>query len=233
MRHISGWVVLVTAWALLGAAVEQTDDAGPSYRIEAIDGRLSRRDPPPVERLSAGNQLEAGSVVRTGWWSSARLSVPTADTTFELGARTTVRLASNRPGLLLMVEKGRVRGAFGPRSNGERLVETPSALLAVRGTEYGVAVDGSGATRVVVFEGEVDVADAAGAYPPVRVRAGEHTRIVQGRSPTAPGPHGMGPGDWDRGRMPHGMDGSRRRGPGRGHEGHPGLDHGGSGRHGG
>jgi len=73
-------------------------------------------------------------------------------------------------------------------------------VLAVRGTEYGVEVKKDGDTSVVVFEGTVEVRDTAGVGEPVRVQAGESTRIRRGKATTAPHPHGLSTGDWDRGR---------------------------------
>ncbi len=200
-------VAAATIVALLTAPIgadEPLQDP-PVYAVESVDGRLVRLSPPPEVRVAVGDKLEAGAVLRTGWWSSARVNAEGSATRFEVGPRTTVRLAVDRPGLLLVVERGRVRALFDPFGVGEeraRVVETPSAVLAVRGTEYGVAVDRDGATRVVVFEGVVEVQDLGGRHPPVAVRAGELSDVRPGGSPTAPHPHRIGPDGWDRGRMP-------------------------------
>jgi len=228
-------VVTATIVVFLTVSIGADEPRHPSpvYAVEAVDGRVVRLSPPPEARVAAGERLQAGAVIRTGWWSSARVVAEGSAARFEVGPRTTVRLAADRPGLLLVVERGRVRALFGPLGAGDesaRLVETPSAVLAVRGTEYGVAVDRDGATRVVVFEGVVEVRDRGGRHPPVAVRAGELSEIRPGGSPTAPSRHRMGPDGWDRGRMPgspssgggsaHGRDGSRP-GPGGTHHDRP------------
>lgn len=174
------------------------------YRVDGIDGRLRRIAPAPELRLAAGAQLAAGADLATGWWSHAELSVPSAAAHFSLGPRTRVTLAADRPGVLLAIGKGRVRGVFGLLGEGderERLVETPSAVLAVRGTDYGVAVDGSGETRLVVFAGTVEVMGRAGEFPPIQVHAGEQTAIRRGSVPAPPVRHELDPRGWDHGAM--------------------------------
>jgi hypothetical protein len=78
-------------------------------------------------------------------------------------------------------------------------VTTPSAVLAVRGTDYGVKVAKDGDTRIVVFAGVVEVADPDDTMPPVVVEAGEQTRVRPGRPVETPQPHRLTPHDWDRG----------------------------------
>jgi len=77
--------------------------------------------------------------------------VPARGALFYVESKTTFRLAHGRPGVLLELERGRLRGVFEPAAEGddrERLVTTPSAVLAVRGTEYGVEVEKNDDTAV-------------------------------------------------------------------------------------
>jgi ferric-dicitrate binding protein FerR (iron transport regulator) len=128
--------------------------------------------------------------------------------------------------VLLEIERGSVRGIFGALVGGddrERLVTTPSAVLAVRGTDYGVEVEKDGDTSVAVFEGIVEVRDTAGVGEAVRVSAGQSVRIRRGRAAGRPAAHGLSSGDWDRGRRvrtqaPGGPGGSQ----GMGRPGQPG-----------
>jgi hypothetical protein len=87
----------------------------------------------------------------------------------------------------------------------ERLVTTPSAVLAVRGTEYGIEVEKDGDTSVAVFEGIVEVSDPRGVGEPVRVQAGNSTRVRKGKAPSRPKPHGLSANDWDQGRRRSGQ----------------------------
>jgi ferric-dicitrate binding protein FerR (iron transport regulator) len=105
--------------------------------------------------------------------------------------------------VLLEIERGSLRAIFGKLSEGdtrERLVTTPSAVLAVRGTDYGVEVEKDGDTSVVVFEGTVEVWDVGGIGERTLVQAGRSTRIKRGKTPSAPKPHGLSTHDWERGR---------------------------------
>jgi ferric-dicitrate binding protein FerR (iron transport regulator) len=56
-------------------------------------------------------------------------------------------------------------------------IETPSTLVVDQGTEFGVEVDASGKTGVVVFEGLVDLSRPKSAETPAEVK-----RLVQGEA---------------------------------------------------
>jgi len=60
-------------------------------------------------------------------------------------------------------------------------IETPTAVAAVRGTEFALTVDSDGATRVMVVEGVVNVT-AQGST--VTLRAGQEITIKPQRAPT-------------------------------------------------
>ena len=229
---------------LLAAAVTATPgDNGPElldYEITAVKGKLLREEPQPESKLRIGDVEQTGAVLRTGWRSGAVVQEETKKARFQLEARTRVRLAGDRPGVLLELEKGRMRAIFekiGAEHSVERIVTTPSAVLTVRGTDYGVKVDRSGDTTVVVFEGEVEIIDLDRLGPPVRLEAGTSCSISRGQPPGAAYPHSMNGDDWDRGRMPAAMSSGHGSGPaGGGIQGgaRPGSGGGGAGqRHGG
>jgi hypothetical protein len=212
MRRIK-ILMLVTAFgaAAVTAAIGQDGPAlQPTYSLAALKGKLVREIPSPEERLEITSAIEAGDVLRTGWRSSAQITSPEMSTNFHISPRTRVRLASDQPGVLLELQKGRLRAVFGKISEGpdaERIVITPSAILAVRGTEYGVAVSKAGDTSVVVFSGVVDVTDIGKSTPSVSIGAGQFCNIPRGEGPTHPMSHMMGPGDWNHGQMPGSMSG--------------------------
>ena len=202
---------LAAALVVMGASVTESDEgASISYEVAAVKGKLLREDPLPQEKLRLGDQATSGALLRTGWRSSAEIAAPEEGVRFTLSSRTRVRLATDRPGVLLEVEKGRLRAVFEKLSSGptrDRNVVTPSAILAVRGTEYGVAVSKSGETNVVVFSGVVDVTDLAAHGPAVSVKAGEYCTIQRGQLPSRAMPHHMNRGGWDKGHMPSSMSG--------------------------
>lgn len=231
-------VVASIAWA--GATNDPGPDPSPDgrqgeivrYEIIAVDGKLLRLAD-QEERLTPGDTAESGHRLRTGWFSSAELEAPEYASRFRLGSRTRVLLAHDAPGVLLEVEKGRLRGLFEALTEGdprERKVRTPSAILAVRGTEYGLHVDRRGNSTLVVFEGTVEVRDRAWEHERVRVRAGHALRIRRGQAPGTPHRHGMTPQGWDQGGMPR-MPAHPGSGPGPGsppaHHDPPSRGHGG------
>jgi hypothetical protein len=178
------------------------DTIAPPYELVALERKLYRETPEPEVQLEQRARLLAGDLLRTGSRSSADILCPKGGARFHLGSKTRARLASETPGVLLELEKGRIRALFDVFAGAEapdRLVTTPSAVLAVRGTEYGVDVDAKGNTRVVVFSGEVVVREVGGLGKQVRVGAGQYCDVRRGKPPRTPAPHRMGPEDWDRG----------------------------------
>ncbi len=188
-----------------------------AYEVTAVKRKLFLVDPPPDTQLLVGAIAASGQALRTGSRSSAEIVQNEAGARFTISAKTRVRLAADRPGVLLEIERGRLRAIFDKLAGNderERLVITPSAVLAVRGTEYGVVVAKSGETQVVVFAGEVEVVDLARSGPAVVVSAGQYCTVRRGHAPSRPMSHGMGRSDWDHGRMPgsmssHGAGGMR------------------------
>jgi hypothetical protein len=189
----------------LGTVSDGQDVTTPSYEVTEVKRKLFREEPEPEIRLEVGSRPNVGELLRTGSRSSAEIFSPEYQATFSLRSKTRVRLAGDRAGLLLEVQRGSLRALFDAVSGDdppERLVETPSAVLAVRGTEYGVEVDSSGNTEITVFEGVVEVLDLDRTGPPVQVRAGQFSTVRRGKRPAEPRPHTMSSGDWDRGRRP-------------------------------
>ncbi len=196
-------ILLALGLAAMSAAPGVEEPETLTYDVIAVKRKLLLATEDGEHRLDVGDRARSGDALRTGSRSSADLAVPARGALFRINSKTTFRLAHDRPGVLLELERGRLRAVFEPAAEGddrERLVTTPSAVLAVRGTEYGVEVEKDGDTSVVVFEGTVEVRDAAGVGEAVSVHAGESTRIRRGRAAAAPRPHGVSRSDWDRGR---------------------------------
>jgi len=205
-------VVTMLMITLPVGGTDAPDPVSLTYDVVALDGKLFLEKEPEPERLTLGSQAVSGDRLRTGPSAFAALGVPSHTAVFRLGAKTSCTLAHERPGVLLHVEKGSVRALFGSYGGAEpRLVTTPSAVLAVRGTEYGLTVKKNGTTKLVVFDGVVEATDVDGVGPPIRVEAGQQTRIKTGTPPEPPSGHHMSPGDWERG---HGVSPSGAAGVG-------------------
>jgi hypothetical protein len=198
-------IVVVAALSILGGASIAQEPTSLTYDVVAVKHKLLLQAPDGEVRLQVGDAATSGDALRTGWRASADLEVAERATRFHVGSSTRFRLAHDSPGVLLEIERGRIRAVFGLGEDGEpvsgeRLVTTPSAVLAVRGTEYGVEVDKNGDTSVVVFEGVVEVRDVGAVGDPVKVGPGQSSVIRSGRPASLPRPHGFSTRDWDRGR---------------------------------
>ena len=198
-------IAAVLGLSLLSGAPSTQDPLSLTYNVVAVKHKLLLEAPEGERRLQTGDSANSGDALRTGWRATAELAVPARSAVFHLGSSTRFRLAHDRPGVLLEIERGRLRAVFGPEEIGdgvpeERLVTTPSAVLAVRGTEYGIEVKKNGETSLVVFEGVVELKEVSGVGDPVMVRAGQICRVRVGKAPSPPQVHNVSPGDWDRGR---------------------------------
>jgi len=83
---------------------------------------------------------------------------------------------------------GRVRfyiEKVGGRPNSYR-VQTPTALIAVRGTTFDVDVDASQYTEVICLEGQVGVESVGSPDREVILNPGWHTGVAQGQVPVKP-----------------------------------------------
>jgi hypothetical protein len=179
------------------------------YQFDQVEHSVHLRpggDPGREVAAAIGTVAAAGDGVRTGWLGRAWLSVPSRATRFELAPSTEVRLADGEPGVLLVVERGRIKALFDKLLNGdtqERRVRVPGALLAVRGTRYGIEVDRGGRTELMVFEGVVEVFLHSAAEP-VRIKAGQWAAFgPRGELASAPRPApGMTEQNWAQGQGP-------------------------------
>jgi hypothetical protein len=85
-------------------------------------------------------------------------------------------------GSRLRTTRGRITARVGGEARGFA-VETPSTLIVDKGTEFGVEVDASGRTVVVVFQGLVDLSCPESAASPAEVKRltqGEALRVDRG-----------------------------------------------------
>ncbi|MEW8509117.1 MAG: FecR domain-containing protein [Candidatus Thiodiazotropha sp.] len=163
-------------------------------RIVGIQGQvqLTRADGTQLSSLVTGTRVHLGDSLKTGPKSS--VAVLFADNTAltlhshgemrfdHLSAHGETGMVDSRLRLLKGRLQTRVRPSAGPGSRFE--IYTPSAISAVRGTEYRAAVTRDGdASNIEVLEGKVEV---SAAQQQRLVEAGFGTRIVKGEAPAAP-----------------------------------------------
>jgi hypothetical protein len=135
-------------------------------------------------RASRGQLAHGGDQVSTGLFSYALIGSEHYRARFELFGSTEVTLSQGVPGVILSLERGRLRAAFDKITGNEpRIVKTPGALLAVRGTQYDVTVDSSGRATLDVVEGIVEVRSPLMPQP-VFIRAGERSVFSRNEAPS-------------------------------------------------
>lgn len=165
------------AFAGVSLAVNDTgaQQAPIAYRFDEVRRSVTVTHGASAQRAGKGQQAESGDKVETGWFSYALIGSERHRARFEIFSSTSVTLASQTPGVILTLERGRIRAAFDKIVGSEpRTVQTPGALLAVRGTQFDVQVDRSGNTTLDVFEGVVEVQSSL-QREPLMVRAGEES----------------------------------------------------------
>jgi hypothetical protein len=175
---------LLASLLTLAAVTSAAPPAVPDYRFEQVKRTVtltsSGRTASPAAR---GQRALGGDKVQTGWFSYALLASDHYRARFEIFSTTEVTLASDTPGVILSLERGRLHAMFDKVTGNEpRVVKTPGALLAVRGTQYDVEVDGKGETTLNVYEGIVEVRSPLRAQP-LLIRAGEAARYGRNEPP--------------------------------------------------
>ena len=178
------------------------------YQFDDVRRKVTLND----SAIAKGQHAKSGDEVETGWFSYALIASPGSRAKFEIFSATNVRLADGTAGVILSVERGRIRAAFDKIVGTEpRVVKTPGALLAVRGTKFDVEVDANGKTTVDVFEGLVEMQSPTFSQP-IFVRPGEQSTF--GRRGERPSVHPMPEERRQRGpeghREPRSDDGHRR-----------------------
>jgi hypothetical protein len=197
--------ILLGAFAASAFTAAASDNL--SYRFDEVTKEVTKVEAaePPRDarerRVAAGDSAKGGDLVRTGSGARAVLSVSERKARFEIGPFARARLQGDLPGVLLVLEKGRLKAFFDALTGEppvERRVATPGALLAVRGTRYGVEISEGGETTLAVFEGTVEVIPSS--FKSVFVRAGELCTFGPRKEPQ-PAPmrdRGMTESSWDR-----------------------------------
>lgn len=166
-----------------------------SARITSIEGQVEIRrnpsdQPVPVRiAFKVDDRLSAGDTIITG--KNGRLVLGLSDgSQAVIAPKTTVVIKdlSQSPRTLFEVIKGKTRiqiEKLGGQPNPYR-VNTPTAVIAVRGTIFDVLVEDN-ETEVFLHEGEVAVTNLNLPNQPVFLTAGQTTRVFTQRPPNPPG----------------------------------------------
>ncbi len=150
-------------------------------RIDDVRGEVEKRPAGALgwTRVTPGEKLEEGSAIRTGINSQADILTEQGHH-FRVRSETTIEFTSLQPEeTKTHLEQGRVHSQVRKLNPDERFsLQTPTAVCAVRGTEFDTAANQNG-TIVAVYHGVVGVA-IPGSTNEIRVPAGQMTSVRNG-----------------------------------------------------
>jgi ferric-dicitrate binding protein FerR (iron transport regulator) len=226
MRGFGCALAALSAALVAGVAAEASTIVA---RAAGVTGRvlLSSANGTPAFALTRGYTLNPGDRVDTR--GGGRLVIGLNDGSLVIVQPETVLAikdfrAAESLRELFEITLGIVRvkiNHFAGRPNPYRM-NSPTASIAVRGTEFGIAVDTQGETGVEVYEGAVEVSSLADSLRNVLVESGQGVRVSRGQdlrlynAPDGRGVAQRGQGQAGNRRDPQGRpDGSGDRDPGR------------------
>lgn len=179
------FVLLVVALPLWAAP-----PAGVEGQMTEVKGDVSvvRGQAPPVP-LRKNDTVQAGDEILTDRKSSATIRMPDSSTVrIYPNSHVVLRTETGTWKEFLHVLLGNVRvqiEKLSGRPNPKSLT-TPTAIIAVRGTIFGVEVERTGDTKVGVGKGLVSVANQLHPADEVLVKAGQSVWVRRDQRPTAP-----------------------------------------------
>jgi len=190
---------LLFFWISSGIAAAQEQQPSPTPETAAIAGatiaewkgnvRLSLPGQVPSNPLR-GEQLPPGTILDTG---SGRLLLRLGDGS-EVIIRAHTKLQVQQPSLsdptYFQLLLGRIRALINKRTGGAVPFElgTPSAVIAVRGTQFDVEVNPRNVTEVDVVDGLVEVYGRNAGARSVLLEPGFSTRVGLDSGPEQPEP---------------------------------------------
>jgi ferric-dicitrate binding protein FerR (iron transport regulator) len=212
-------------FVLLLSALPVYAQGGTSGQIEKVKGKVSlvRGQAAPV-LVHDHDTLQVGDEILTDRKSSTTIRMPDGSTVRVYpNSRVALRAETGKWKEFLHVLLGNVRVQIEKLSGrpNPKTVTTPTAIIAVRGTIFGVEVDQAGDTQVGVQEGLVSVANQLHPQDEVMVKPGQAVWVRNDRRPSSPqmmrqgmpgiagpGSQGMGSGN-GMGSAPFGNAGGR------------------------
>jgi tetratricopeptide (TPR) repeat protein len=196
-ERISGLTLVLFAFWVLPDSPPARAEAPMVAKLISLQGQVavSRASDPRWKPARIGQPLEAGDSVRTGPASSASI-LCVDESQIRLNENTIVILKSIAPSFRLQPvtpAKGQPppasryevpQGEIWLRNKHEKFhfeLETPAVTAIIRGTELNIKVQRNGATRVILLEGNVCIANPQGE---VCLRPGEEGYALPGQKPT-------------------------------------------------
>jgi hypothetical protein len=182
------FVLSVVCLSGAGASAQSSAAPAPAWRARLTkvsgDVQIRAAGGPSFSAAKAGRKLAEGDEVRTGRGGVAELALD-GDAVLQLKPRSDFTLSkTDKSSSFVTLALGTVLAKLHRlASNRAFEVRTPTAVAAVRGTEFGVSVERS-LTRVGVFsEGLVEISDSAGHQ--LTLAPGQESEVPEGGPPSA------------------------------------------------
>lgn len=178
-----GLFVSTVPWVFLASIISAEGAPAQGGEIVLVENEVDR-SPSKVAWTKAvrGDQVKWADQVRTGELSRAAIELSTGGV-LRLSELTSLRLQAPPTG----PSGGRARIDFGKgvayffsRTEEEADIETPTASLNIRGTEFVLEVGGDGKTTVTLLDGAVGISNSLGA---VDLASGEQGIVEPGLAP--------------------------------------------------
>lgn len=178
------------ALLLLALPMWAAPQNGTERQITAVKGKpsLVRGQAPPA-RLRAKDTVQAGDEILTDHKSAAMIRMPDGSTVrIYPDSHVVLRSETGSWKEFFYVFLGTVRVQIEKLSGrpNPKTVTTPTAIIAVRGTVFAVAVNQAGDTRVGVAQGLVSVANQLHPSDEVMVKPGQSVWVRRDQRPTQP-----------------------------------------------
>ncbi len=179
----------VLAAAAAAPALAQDSDSGRwDARLTAVTGEVVVRPAGGGDEVSgeAGMPLEEGDRVVTSADSTAEIALD-GDSLIALGANSDFTLENTRKSAsIFSLALGSLLAKIQKLGSQSLSVRSPTAVAAVRGTEFGVDAAGDHSSVGVFDEGRVEVKGASGGTEVLTPN--QETSVARGRAPLRPAP---------------------------------------------
>ncbi len=172
---------VVAAAQLLLASISTAAEQG--GELVTVENQVDRSPPQTAwTKAATGDKIQWSEQVRTGELSRAAIELSTGGV-LRVGELTSLRLQpppTGQAGGRSRIDFGKGVAYFFSRSEEEADIETPTASLNIRGTEFVLEVGTGGKTTVTLLDGAVGISNSYGA---IDLASGEQGIIEPGRAP--------------------------------------------------
>ena len=132
---------------------------------------------------SQGSRLDSGDLLKTSENSLAAIMFTDDKSLLKVRDNSTLAIRGNRVNNSIAKKISCTFGNFWikvTKQNAKMVVETPSGMAAVKGTEFYCIVDAEGNTQIIVIEGVVQLLNKLGE---ILVRAGQTGKLTKNGAP--------------------------------------------------